>query len=718
MRALAACLALLAPLLVIGLGTLGITDWADSKEADARRNAGHVLNGNRTPLPVAEVIDAKLDALDDPVLVLGNSMANNAVQPRLLGEQLRARKRLQMLTVPGSIGAHWYAMLKHRVYDRGHRPALVLIVSSLQTLLESTPTSTAARLNLDALAAGIEDPTLAKAEPRGLSMHWLHKHRANRDKVRSFTLETIRGLGVGLLLHDPVDPRSPLTQGMRLAELAHAKTFATSKLDFSVHDPTLFRGLPTTNLTAERLPHPDDSFLPEIVRLTQEHGTKLVFVRTPLSPLVGPSVSDVVPAGFEERVVSLLEEADAKYLDFGDMELGASAYKDPIHMRPSGAQRFTQLMGARLKQWQAHVPRVSWWTPRFEPDGVSPGAAGAPLEPGEGRVLTFESPWPGPSRRVKLEAVFHPVEAHRSAIPPVLMTGGTSVRMEWRDDAWHTDSWVPRSDAMPWTVTLQAGGEAIVPTTLIFGDFEQAAYVIGDKASHKGPAVTLVGEGHPQFSAKVPPPAVPGGTEALFSGPRASGVLPFPGFATVLDGLVDLGDAPAACSPVRILENGEPLISRGVTCARLAHSAGGRSCFDGDRVAFTTTDRRPPTTNGRRYDVELHPERACGSRVWLYPGDVLRFEASADAISALKLGADKLAMSILNGVEPPDLGIRVLARGHPILELNHQHDGKGSRSGFLRRFTLPAPDGEPLVVELSNLSDDRFALLTHLAIRQ
>ncbi|MFT4627356.1 MAG: hypothetical protein ACI8PZ_006040 [Myxococcota bacterium] len=709
--------AVLAPLVVLVGGGFLVQDFADSKEADARKNAGYVLNGDRLSAPVARVIDSRLADRTDTVLVLGNSMANNAIEPRRLGDQLKIRKRLEMLTVPGSIGAHWYAMLAHRVYAQGHRPTLVLIVSSLQTLVETAPTSTAARINLAALAGDVDDPVLRKAYPGRWSFHGLHRQRANRDKVRSFAIETVRGLGVGTLFHDAADPRGRLAQGMRRAELSNQRTFATAKLDFSVHDPTMFRQS-GTNLTAQRLPHPDESFLPDIVRLAEQHGTKLVFVRTPLSPLVGPGVADVLPDGYEERVIELLESVGGKYLDFGDMELGAGAYKDPIHMRSGGAQRFTRVVASRLRAVQAHVPDVGWWRPRFPAADVAPGEATHPIATGDSRTFTFDTPWPGPGKRVKVEAVLLPTEPHRSTLPPTLSVGDVAVPMEWSEDAWRLDAWVPRLVELPWVLTVHAGGEAVAPAAIVLGDFDHAAYVVGDDAALKGPEITLVGDRVMPFEAAAPPIAVPGGTDALISGPRASGVLPFPGFAKIYDALVDGGDTPSICAPVRIIENGRPLESRGVTCARLAHSTGGRSCFDGERVAFTTTDRRPPTNNGRHYSVELHPDRACDGRVWLYPGDRLTFEVDAATLAPLPYGAGRLAMSALFSDASPSVRARVLARGHPILELTHEHTGPEARSGFVRKLQLPAPAGEKLVVELENLSDSGFALVTHLALRR
>ena len=379
---------LMAVLFPAGLMLAGlhhVQNFADQKEAEARRHSGHVINGSRIHQPADLEIQAMLAAQNPEVLILGNSLVNNAIDTPQLARTLGVpESKVLMISVPGSISAHWYAILKNHVYSQGHRPTLVMVVGSLQSLLDAVPTSTAMRANLDVHLTETEPLIRRKAYPSQLTGFWQHRFRANRSKVRNVLLEHTRGLAVGSLWHDQADPRPLLLQGYSRAEVAHARVFAHSNLDFSVLDVQPLGG-GGENLDVDRLPHPGAGFAPNLAQITQRHESKFLFVRTPLSPHVSPQSADVVPEGWKTLTEEILSGSGGRLLDLGDVELGALAYKDPVHMRASGRARFTEIVGAHILQLQGHVPDVGWWTPRFEPN--EPSVLSAPLSSVAGRPL-------------------------------------------------------------------------------------------------------------------------------------------------------------------------------------------------------------------------------------------------------------------------------------------------------------------------------------------
>jgi hypothetical protein len=588
-------MAVLLPLGVLFAGLHHVQDFADQKEAEARRHAAHVINGDRVHQPADVEIRALLDAQSPEVLILGNSLVNNAIDSSQLARALDLpESEILMLSIPGSISAHWFAILKNHVYGQGHPPTLVMIVGSLQSLLDAVPTSTAMRENLD-VHLGEHEPLLRrKAYPSQLSGFWLHRFRANRGKVRNVLMENTRGLTVGTLWHDPTDPRPLLHQGYSLAEVAHARVFAHTQLDFSVLDVHPLGG-GGENLDVDRLPHPSEGFVPNLAQLTKRHGSKLLFIRTPLSPHVSPQSADVVPEGWEGLTGEILASSGGKMLDLGDMELGALAYKDPVHMRASGRARFTEIVGAHVIQLQGHVPDVGWWTPRFEPRTPQPDPGAFVLAGGETSTWIFDRVWPGPGTRFHVQARLNGDAGLEE--PPTLSLDSMTLVAAPDEQGFRMDGWLKRPSTTPWELRLHNPNDTPLElAALAFGDFEHVAYVHGQTHDLKGHALALVGGQEEPLVAREDRPAEPQPRVLpLQSGPRNTGIYSLPGFAPLFDALTQQDVvSPSSCSPVEVLESGRPLPSRGVTCARIAHEQPGRSCFDGERVYFTTSDRRPP----------------------------------------------------------------------------------------------------------------------------
>jgi len=711
-------MAVLLPLGVLLAGLHQVQDFADQKEAEARRHAGHVINGDRVHQPADVEIRALLDERSPRVLILGNSLVNNAIDASQLARALdMPESEILMLSIPGSISAHWYAILKNHVYGQGHQPTLVMIVGSLQSLLDAVPTSTAMRENLDVHLGDHEPLLMRKAYPSQLSGFWLHRFRANRGKVRNVLMENTRGLTVGTLWHDPTDPRPVLHQGYSRAEIAHARVFAHTQLDFSVLDVHPLGG-GGENLDVDRLPHPSEGFVPNLAQLTKRHGSKFLFIRTPLSPHVSPQSADVVPEGWEALTAEILASGGGKMLDLGDMELGALAYKDPVHMRASGRARFTKIVGAHVSQLQGHVSDVGWWAPRFEPRTPQPDHAPFVLAGGETSTWVFDHVWPGPGARFRVQARLNGDVSLKEA--PTLVLDSMTLLAAPDGQGFRMDGWLKRPSTAPWELQIHNPNDSPLElAALAFGDFQHLAYVHGQTRDLKGHALALVGgEREPVVvrddrRAEPQPRMLP-----LQSGPRNTGIYSLPGFAPLFDALTQQDVvSPSSCSPVEVIERGRPLPSRGVTCARIAHERPGRSCFDGERVYFTTSDRRPPQRNGRVYQVRLHPDRVCGHHVWLYPGETTRFAVSAEQRSLLPAGPDKLALTLLTTEAPGTIEVHVKDDSGDRLHVVHSPKPDTPQSGFVRRLT--PVDAEPghLEVTLHNNSEERFVLVTYLALR-
>src|SRR5262245_11279624 len=109
-----AVLSILGPLLVVAGSVRACTTFENRAGVNEARNAGRILNGKVADRNTAEVIERVLEQRSPELLVLGPSYANTNVDPNLLSERLGIpADRIVLLSVPNSVGAHWYAILKY-----------------------------------------------------------------------------------------------------------------------------------------------------------------------------------------------------------------------------------------------------------------------------------------------------------------------------------------------------------------------------------------------------------------------------------------------------------------------------------------------------------------------------------------------------------------------------------------------------------------------------
>ena len=299
-------LAVALPLVLLMSGLGSVTNYADTKEQDARRNAGQVLNGDKLETSTVEAIAARIQEQRPTVIVIGDSIANNAIAGKRLAEGLKLpSKKVLMLTIPGSISAHWYALLKHHVFATEHRPSLILVVSSMQSMLDPVPTSTAMKANLDALVTQDDAVLLKKAYPNALSRLSWHQLRTTKQDLRRDILTRARSMWVGLFWYDRSAEASREHQGKTKAHRAHMRVFKNENMDFSTLNVQATGSL-RHNVTVERLSEPEQGFLPNLARIAAANNTRLLMVRAPLSPLIEPEYADVVPEGWTERARAVL----------------------------------------------------------------------------------------------------------------------------------------------------------------------------------------------------------------------------------------------------------------------------------------------------------------------------------------------------------------------------------------------------------------------------
>lgn len=354
-RIMALALAVVLPVAIVVGSLAGLErfrTFADEREA---RNAGKVINGRVAEGGVIRVIENKLEMGDPDVVILGNSLSNTDIQPPLLARRLGvAKTRVQKFSIPNSMGAHWYAILKNRVYANGHQPKVVVILSDLQSLLALTPRSEASHLNL---SVQLGERELVIDQLLGTRYYYLERVRENRGKLRENFLTAARNSMVDLLVNHTLVPTDE-----RQIENALARVFDSSHTDMRLHNTVIpiFNTDSESTLVAfdpSELPDPQDSFLPRIAQLVQQNNGRLVFLRPPMSPLLPEGIGDLVLPETEAKVRPLMEEYGGVYLDLRTVPMDVNHFHNVDHMNGEGARRFTEIVAELFDDLELTGPR-------------------------------------------------------------------------------------------------------------------------------------------------------------------------------------------------------------------------------------------------------------------------------------------------------------------------------------------------------------------------
>jgi hypothetical protein len=324
-RTFATVLAALLPLWIIG----GFFVMLDRVEFNDHQN-------------VVRIWDKKIADNNPAVVVFGNSIAKRDINIELLAKELGLPKaKVQLLTVPDSGGALWYAALKNRVYAQNVIPKLVLVVSDLSSGLGVEPVTEEDHRNLVS-QIGYDEPLLSKKVYQGQQFRWL-KIRQHRGDLREYLLHQVRDYAVGALFAQNKTKLS--LKGRAEAMPALERVFAAENITWDLHERVIpiveepdFLGLPN-------LPDAKDSFLPDLIKLAQDHGSAFVFARTPLSP---GNTDDTHDPTKERDTVLLMNELKAGYLDMRSLDLRDRHYEDRVHMNPAGAALFTSAIAEAI----------------------------------------------------------------------------------------------------------------------------------------------------------------------------------------------------------------------------------------------------------------------------------------------------------------------------------------------------------------------------------
>lgn len=713
LRRVSTVLALLGPIAVFGAAWAVLDGLEDADQGRQARNAGHVINAHVVGLDTASAMDRLLESRRPRVVVLGPSYANTDVRTDLLAARLGLpRDEVVLLSVPNSVSAHWYAILRYRLFEAGQRPALVVVVSGLQSMLLTTPLTEASYVNLEVQLPEGGDPVVDALVGQEGSLWW-GRLRGQRGIAHDLVFDALR---------------RPAAAWFGLGR-RQARDALESVFDDSLIDMDLYRGAttlggsdeaPGQTYSPEMLPAPEDGFVPRITELVRENGARAVWVRPPMSPFVPPEMDDVVLPGVQERTIALVEQRGGDFLDMRALPMSSAMFRNEDHMNQEGSRRFSEALAAALQDLDALHPQA-------DPEHAGPLAVtteGVVPVVGAGESAVFHVGGWSPLRGT------FAVEVATSG-PASVTVDGAPIELGYDPTlpGWSVSATPADPGERPFDVVVRPTEGSIEVLGLALGRRRARTFLVGDVTVFEGHAVRTLGqsrvEGGVLVDASVrptwdqPPVVPPLSDRAVID--LASEVAAYDtsrwSFLSdeALKGETAFG---SRCSPLRITEDGRRLGPANVPCLDVMREGHGRSCHTLDRIFFTAPDGTDPATNGRTYRLALDPVRACDDAAWIYPIDRLTLRFPPEGVATLTGGGRWLRVGARYiSQRKSELVVRLLVDGRTVLE--ETVDGRDFKKGALVRPLDPPVPPTAGSVELRLESHDHvFYLLNDATISE
>ena len=710
---LARLLAVVSPLILLTAAGWVVYHFDDAEERQAIENAGRVVNARvASGGDAAEAVDWLLARHDPEVVLIGPSYANTDVRPDIIAARLKIpRNDIALVSIPNSVGAHWYAVLKNRVFAGGYRPKLVVVVSGMQSMLLNTPLTESSYVNLRVHLSDTEDPEITKRVRTDTRLQ-VARLREKRGQVRLAVTGLLRDVPARTLLgRKPWETRKALD-----------RVFDDAMVDMSLHT----EGTPIAINREQRtydetmLPTPDASFMPAITALVQEHGARMVWVRPPMSPDIPADLEDVVVPGAQERAIAMLHEVGASFLDMRALPMSRDMFKNEDHMNEEGSRRFSEALGKAL--WDLDAMRVGVAADTVAPfelasktwvgeRGVLPEAEaawpgeGLWIHPGTTLELSFDTGWDPIRGPFLVEAVAEQLAGVEGA--PVLEVDGHPVTLVPSDPSPRWRIWraraLPQAPTGPFVIRLGVpeDGPFLRFTGLSIGERTARTFLVGDETAVDGARADLFGvfevvDGvmvdhtiHPTFLNPVG--GVPGANRDVLDAPGKMARYDTHKWSFLSDEvLIGETNFGSRCSPLRITDMGRLLPYPNVPCVEVQRKGKGRSCHTPDSIYFTAADGTDPYRNGRTYKMVLDDGRKCDGAVWLYPKDHFKVTFPPERLDVFRKGATSFTLG-MRYLQQRKAEVQVILRVDGEVRIDERLDGRDHKSGNPKTWRLDPP---------------------------
>lgn len=311
------------------------------------RSYGLTFPRNPGPVTDRQVRTDHLKYLEErrpQIVVMGDSTLELGLDTEALARQ--TGRSVYKIAIPGSASALWYLILKNNIAEAAYPPEYVLIV-----FRDSILTAPGYRVHGSYFA--LVDEYARRNEPlfiRNSFVNLMNPLEIAAEKY--FPLYVARGQ-----IHSRIDaslrylPPSLFGCDENCVDYSLGEIFAGADLEPKVLVDAV--GAAESYLyTPERLDFDSqvgDSYLPEMIRIAQESGIRLVFVRIKVE--TANAASDPHLAEYLDSLRAYIDQRGAYLLDFGDdPRLTDDLFRDVIHLNEEGKARFTEMVAEGLKR--------------------------------------------------------------------------------------------------------------------------------------------------------------------------------------------------------------------------------------------------------------------------------------------------------------------------------------------------------------------------------
>jgi len=294
---------------------------------------------------VSKLYQREIEQAQPAIVLLGDSILTKSVDVTAFQEQLGLPT--YKLDIPGSSSALWYLVIKSNIVKAEPAPRGWVIVFRDTLLTAPAFRTTGPYFGLIDKFASPDDSLLmkraylAQLSPMQMALEMFFPLYTYRTNLRDAMDTGLRPALPGLLGCDAACADDSLTfvlgdiqPDIFAASILQAEQilYTPGQLDFAAQV--------------------DQSFLPEIIRLAQERGIQLVFVRAPTNLFPNPADE---PAGLKQYMADLnayLTEQNILMLDLSRIQgIGPAQFSDPHHMTLEGKAIFTSVLAETLKSY-------------------------------------------------------------------------------------------------------------------------------------------------------------------------------------------------------------------------------------------------------------------------------------------------------------------------------------------------------------------------------
>lgn len=275
------------------------------------------------------------------IVLIGDSVLYEGVDPLLLDAELG--NKTYAVTVPGSGTASWYLLIKNVILQSSHRPKYIIILFR-NTMLTVPQYRTTGRY------FALLDDFASKNEPLVTDLAFINQ----MSPIEKFAEQYLPLYSLRLEIREDLNnlvryrPTALIGCSRECTDNAVNSIFGREVDQIALNQ--MMEDAAQTLYAPEEMDFEkqvEESFLPYIVQLAQEHNINLIFVKT---KIFGAEPIELIEYS-KSLEDYLMKSEDVTLLDFSqDIRITQKFYVDSLHMNSYGKEEFTKILAEKLRQ--------------------------------------------------------------------------------------------------------------------------------------------------------------------------------------------------------------------------------------------------------------------------------------------------------------------------------------------------------------------------------